>query len=70
MEGQIEFDVAGRKAILENIRTWRCSEPDSLKYVQENLADLVVTTMGAAADLRVPLEVNLSSGASWADAKS
>src|SRR5690606_313000 len=37
----IEF-YTGRKAILENIRTWRCSEPDSLKYVQENLADLVV----------------------------
>ncbi len=37
----IEF-YTGRKAILENIRTWRCSEPDSLKYVQENLDDLVV----------------------------
>ena len=37
----IEF-YTGRKAILENIQTWRCSEPDSLKYVQENLADLVV----------------------------
>jgi len=37
----IEF-YTGRKAILDNIRTWRCSEPDSLKYVQENLADLVV----------------------------
>ena len=37
----IEF-YTGRKAILDNIRTWRCSEPDSLKYVQENLKDLVV----------------------------
>jgi uncharacterized circularly permuted ATP-grasp superfamily protein len=37
----IEF-YTGRKAILGNIRTWRCSEPDSLKYVQENLHDLVV----------------------------
>ncbi|MEW9808167.1 circularly permuted type 2 ATP-grasp protein [Mesorhizobium marinum] len=37
----IEF-YTGRKAILENIRTWRCSEADSLKYVQENLGDLVV----------------------------
>ena len=37
----IEF-YTGRKAILENILTWRCSEPDSLKYVLENLADLVV----------------------------
>ena len=33
----IEF-YTGRKAILDNIRTWRCSEPDSLKYVLEHLA--------------------------------
>ena len=32
----IEF-YTGRKAILDNIRTWRCSEPDSLKYVLEHL---------------------------------
>ena len=37
----IEF-YTGRKAILGNIPTWRCSEPDGLKYVQENLAELVV----------------------------
>ena len=37
----VEF-YTGRKAILENVPTWRCSEPDSLKYVLENLADLVV----------------------------
>lgn len=37
----IEF-YTGRKAILDNIQTWRCSEPDSLKYVLENLKDLVV----------------------------
>jgi uncharacterized circularly permuted ATP-grasp superfamily protein len=37
----VEF-YTGRKAILGNIPTWRCSEPDSLKYVQEHLADLVV----------------------------
>ena len=37
----IEF-YTGRKPILDNIRTWRCSEPDSLKYVLENLKDLVV----------------------------
>ncbi|MGE0499757.1 MAG: circularly permuted type 2 ATP-grasp protein [Rhizobiaceae bacterium] len=37
----IEF-YTGRKAILDNIRTWRCSEPDSLTYVLENLAQLVV----------------------------
>jgi len=37
----IEF-YTGRKAILQNIQTYRCSEPDSLKYVLENLKDLVV----------------------------
>jgi uncharacterized circularly permuted ATP-grasp superfamily protein len=37
----VEF-YTGRKAILENVPTWRCSEPDSLAYVLENLAELVV----------------------------
>ena len=37
----VEF-YTGRKPILNNIPTWRCSEPDSLKYVQEHLAELVV----------------------------
>ncbi|MFD1198771.1 circularly permuted type 2 ATP-grasp protein [Brucella gallinifaecis] len=37
----VEF-YTGRKAILENVPTWRCSEPDSLAYVLDNLGDLVV----------------------------
>ena len=37
----VEF-YTGRKAILGNIPTWRCSEADSLKYVLEHLHDLVV----------------------------
>ncbi len=37
----VEF-YTGRKALLGNIPTWRCSEPDSLAYVQEHLAELVV----------------------------
>jgi uncharacterized circularly permuted ATP-grasp superfamily protein len=37
----VEF-YTGRKAMLENVPTWRCSEPDSLAYVLDNLADLVV----------------------------
>jgi len=37
----VEF-YTGRKALLGNIPTWRCSEPDSLQYVQEHLAELVV----------------------------
>ena len=37
----VEF-YTGRKAILGNIPTWRCSEADSLKYVLEHLEELVV----------------------------
>jgi len=37
----VEF-YTGRKPILGNIPTWRCSEADSLKYVKEHLAELVV----------------------------
>lgn len=37
----IEF-YTGRKAILENVPTFRCAEADSLAYVLEHLAELVV----------------------------
>lgn len=37
----VEF-YTGEKAILENVPTWRCSEPDSLAYVMEHLDELVV----------------------------
>ncbi|PJE28637.1 Uncharacterized conserved protein, circularly permuted ATPgrasp superfamily [Pseudooceanicola antarcticus] len=37
----VEF-YTGEKAILKNVPTWRCSEEDSLKYVLDNLKDLVV----------------------------
>ncbi|MGR3502779.1 circularly permuted type 2 ATP-grasp protein [Pseudaestuariivita sp.] len=37
----VEF-YTGEKAILENVPTWRCSDADSLAYVLDNLADLVV----------------------------
>ena len=37
----VEF-YTGRKPLLGNIPTWRCSEPDSLKYVLEHLEELVV----------------------------
>jgi uncharacterized circularly permuted ATP-grasp superfamily protein len=37
----VEF-YTGEKAILQNVPTWRCSEEDSLKYVLDNLAELVV----------------------------
>ena len=39
--------------------------PSELDAIQE----LTLTSMHGAADLRVPLEVNLSVGATWADAK-
>ena len=37
----VEF-YTGEKALLQNVPTWRCAEPDSLAYVLDNLADLVV----------------------------
>jgi len=37
----VEF-YTGQKPLLKNVETWRCSEPSSLKYVLENLAELVV----------------------------
>ena len=37
----VEF-YTGEKPLLQNVPTWRCSEPDSLKYVLDNLAELVV----------------------------
>jgi uncharacterized circularly permuted ATP-grasp superfamily protein len=37
----VEF-YTGRKSILENVPTWRCSEPSSLKYVLDHLEELVV----------------------------
>ncbi|WP_296432923.1 circularly permuted type 2 ATP-grasp protein, partial [Yoonia sp.] len=37
----IEF-YTGERAILKNVETFRCAEPDMLAYVLDNLADLVV----------------------------
>jgi uncharacterized circularly permuted ATP-grasp superfamily protein len=37
----VEF-YTGEKAILQNVPTWRCSDPSSLQYVLDNLAQLVV----------------------------
>ncbi|MEM7732758.1 MAG: circularly permuted type 2 ATP-grasp protein [Pseudomonadota bacterium] len=37
----VEF-YTGEKAILQNVPTWRCSDPESLRYVLDNLEDLVV----------------------------
>ena len=37
----VEF-YTGEKAKLPNVPTWRCSEPDSLAYVLDNLSELVV----------------------------
>jgi DNA polymerase-1 len=36
----------------------------------DHVAELTTTVMGGAADLRVPLAVNLAFGGTWADAKS
>ena len=37
----VEF-YTGRKALLDNVPTWRCSEPESLRYVQEHMGELVI----------------------------
>jgi uncharacterized circularly permuted ATP-grasp superfamily protein len=37
----VEF-YTGEKAILQNVPTWRCSEPEALAYVLDNLHELVV----------------------------
>lgn len=37
----VEF-YTGQKPLLKNVETWRCSEPSSLQYVLDNLAELVV----------------------------
>ena len=37
----VEF-YTGERAILKNVETWRCSDPESLAYVLDNLAELVV----------------------------
>ncbi|GAB4357424.1 MAG: circularly permuted type 2 ATP-grasp protein [Oricola sp.] len=37
----VEF-YTGEKAILQNVPTWRCSEPDSLAYVLDHIDELVV----------------------------
>ncbi len=37
----VEF-FTGEKPLLENVPTWRCSDPESLSYVLDNLAELVV----------------------------
>ncbi len=37
----VEF-YTGEKPILKNVPTWRCSEPESLKYVLAHLPELVV----------------------------
>jgi uncharacterized circularly permuted ATP-grasp superfamily protein len=37
----VEF-YTGERPMLQNVQTWRCSEPDALAYVLDNLHDLVV----------------------------
>jgi uncharacterized circularly permuted ATP-grasp superfamily protein len=37
----VEF-YTGERPLLQNVPTWRCSEPDALAYVLEHLAELVV----------------------------
>ncbi|EMD82051.1 circularly permuted type 2 ATP-grasp protein [Pacificimonas flava] len=39
---------SGKDASLQNVETWRCREPDSLKYVLENIGELVVKRVDAS----------------------
>jgi uncharacterized circularly permuted ATP-grasp superfamily protein len=41
MQEIVEF-YTGEKPLLQNVQTWRCADPDSLKYVLDNLPELVV----------------------------
>ncbi len=41
MPAIIEF-YTGEKALLKNVPTWRCCEPEALRYVLDNLSELVV----------------------------
>ena len=41
MPDVVEF-YTGEKPLLPNVETWRCADPDSFKYVLDNLAELVV----------------------------
>ena len=41
-----------------------------IEYEADHAAEVTLAAMRGAADLRVPLEVNLSWGDTWADAKS
>jgi len=41
MQEIVEF-YTGEKPLLANVQTWRCADSDSLRYVLDNLADLVV----------------------------
>ncbi|WP_051335836.1 circularly permuted type 2 ATP-grasp protein [Methylocapsa acidiphila] len=43
----IEFYL-GEKALLKNVPTWRCREPEALRYVLDHLADLVVKEVGGS----------------------
>ena len=60
--------LAGRAAMLMQVH-------DELVFeVEDDFVDALIAgardRMAAAAELRVPLEVNLAFGPSWADAKS
>ncbi len=37
----VEF-YTGERPLLQNVKTWRCSDPDALAYVLDNLSELVV----------------------------
>src|SRR5437667_6278705 len=45
----------GEKPILKNVPTWRCREPDDLKYVLDHLSELVVKEVHGSGGYGMPI---------------
>jgi DNA polymerase-1 len=69
----VRLDRALESASLESRLILQVHDEVILEVVpdeHDRAADLTVDAMAHAAELRVPLEVNLSFGRTWADAKT
>jgi DNA polymerase-1 len=66
LDGRLEAEGARSRLVLQVHDEVILEVPP---HEHDAMAELVVATMAGACDLSVPMEVNLSFGASWADAK-
>jgi uncharacterized circularly permuted ATP-grasp superfamily protein len=57
----IEF-YTGEKPLLKNVPTWRCGEPEALKYVLDHLAELVVKEVHGSGGYGMLVGPTSSSG--------